>query len=89
MSDIYTPPKVWTLDTQSGGHFASINRPVAGATHDKGCRRRRRRRPVFNIDFPGGRTGWEGPQGAPRGGGKAAAPRWPQEEQVLGMGLLG
>lgn len=31
----YTPPKVWTWDTQSGGKFASINRPVAGATHDR------------------------------------------------------
>ncbi|MFG5382593.1 glutathione-dependent disulfide-bond oxidoreductase [Yoonia sp. R2-816] len=31
----YTPPKVWTWDAESGGKFASINRPVAGATHDK------------------------------------------------------
>lgn len=31
----YTPPKVWTWDTESGGRFASINRPIAGATHDK------------------------------------------------------
>lgn len=31
----YTPPKVWTWETESGGTFASINRPVAGATHDK------------------------------------------------------
>jgi GSH-dependent disulfide-bond oxidoreductase len=31
----YTPPKVWTWDSQSGGRFASINRPIAGATHDK------------------------------------------------------
>jgi GSH-dependent disulfide-bond oxidoreductase len=31
----YTPPKVWTWAKPSGGHFASINRPVAGATHDK------------------------------------------------------
>jgi GST-like protein len=30
----YTPPKVWTPPQSSGGHFASINRPVAGATHD-------------------------------------------------------
>ncbi len=32
---VYTPPKVWTWDKQSGGRFASINRPIAGATHDK------------------------------------------------------
>ena len=31
----YVPPKVWTWDAASGGKFANINRPVAGATHDK------------------------------------------------------
>ena len=31
----YVPPKVWTWDQQSGGRFASINRPIAGPTHDK------------------------------------------------------
>ena len=31
----YTPPKVWTWDAESGGQFASINRPIAGPTHDK------------------------------------------------------
>jgi len=31
----YTPPKVWTWDSESGGKFASINRPISGATHDK------------------------------------------------------
>jgi len=37
MSDTatYTPPDVWTWDSESGGRFASINRPIAGATHDK------------------------------------------------------
>ena len=35
MNDTYTPPKVWTWDSESGGKFASINRPIAGATHDK------------------------------------------------------
>lgn len=36
MSDpTYTPPKVWTWDTESGGRFANINRPIAGPTHDK------------------------------------------------------
>jgi GST-like protein len=35
MSDEYTPPKVWTWDKANGGQFANINRPVAGATHDK------------------------------------------------------
>lgn len=31
----YVPPKVWTWEQSSGGRFASINRPVAGPTHDK------------------------------------------------------
>ena len=35
MSDVYTPPKVWTWEAESGGKFASINRPIAGPTHDK------------------------------------------------------
>ena len=37
MSDLpdFTPPKVWTWDSANGGEFASINRPIAGHTHDK------------------------------------------------------
>ena len=31
----YVPPRVWTNDTANGGAFASINRPVSGATHEK------------------------------------------------------
>ncbi len=31
----YTPPDVWKWDSESGGRFANINRPVAGATHDR------------------------------------------------------
>jgi GST-like protein len=31
----YTPPKVWTWNKGNGGAFASINRPIAGPTHDK------------------------------------------------------
>jgi GST-like protein len=34
-TDDYTPPEVWTWDAENGGRFASINRPIAGATHDK------------------------------------------------------
>jgi GST-like protein len=34
-SSTYTPPKVWKWDAESGGRFAKINRPIAGATHDK------------------------------------------------------
>lgn len=35
MADTYTPPKVWTYDKESGGRFASINRPTAGAREEK------------------------------------------------------
>ncbi|MAA99029.1 MAG: glutathione-dependent disulfide-bond oxidoreductase [Stappia sp.] len=31
----YVPPRIWTWEAPSGGAFASINRPVSGATHDK------------------------------------------------------
>ena len=34
-SSDYTPPPVWTWNKASGGHFANINRPIAGPTHDK------------------------------------------------------
>jgi GSH-dependent disulfide-bond oxidoreductase len=35
MTDEYTPPQVWTWNKANGGRFASINRPIAGPTHDK------------------------------------------------------
>lgn len=35
MTDTYTPPKVWTWEKPSGGAWANLNRPIAGATHDK------------------------------------------------------
>ena len=37
MSDTsnYDPPSVWKWDTENGGAFAKINRPTAGATHEK------------------------------------------------------
>ena len=34
MRSPYTPPEIWTWNSANGGRFASINRPVAGATHD-------------------------------------------------------
>jgi len=34
-SSSYTPPKVWAWDAESGGKFSNINRPIAGATHEK------------------------------------------------------
>jgi GST-like protein len=34
-SPAYSPPAVWAWNKDNGGRFASINRPIAGATHDK------------------------------------------------------
>jgi GSH-dependent disulfide-bond oxidoreductase len=31
----YVPPKVWKWNKENGGKFASINRPIAGPTHDR------------------------------------------------------
>lgn len=31
----YTPPEVWRWNQENGGQFANINRPVAGATHER------------------------------------------------------
>ena len=38
----YQPPTVWTWNKDNGGRFASINRPIAGSTHDKALPVRRR-----------------------------------------------
>jgi GST-like protein len=35
MNNDYTPPKVWIWDSESGGKWAGINRPIAGPTHEK------------------------------------------------------
>lgn len=35
MSDTYQPPRVWTMDEESGGKWSKINRPEAGPTHTK------------------------------------------------------
>ncbi|MDO6619809.1 glutathione-dependent disulfide-bond oxidoreductase [Shewanella sp. 6_MG-2023] len=35
MSNEYVPPKVWTMNQENGGQWASINRPDSGARHQK------------------------------------------------------
>ena len=54
MSDTYTPPKVWTWDTESGGRFANINRPVAGPTHDKELPRGEHLHQLYSLATPNG-----------------------------------
>ncbi|MCE8006491.1 glutathione-dependent disulfide-bond oxidoreductase [Aestuariivita sp.] len=54
MSDTYTPPKVWTWDQESGGRFASINRPIAGATHDKDLEVGKHPLQLYSLATPNG-----------------------------------
>ena len=50
----YVPPKVWTWNKQSGGQFASINRPIAGATHDKELPVGRHPLQLYSLATPNG-----------------------------------
>jgi len=50
----YTPPKVWTWDQESGGRFASINRPISGATHEKDLPRGEHPLQLYSLGTPNG-----------------------------------
>ena len=50
----YTPPKIWVADQENGGHFASINRPTAGATHDKALPVGRHPLQLYSMGTPNG-----------------------------------
>ena len=50
----YTPPKVWTAPSSSGGRFASINRAVAGATHDRPLPVGRHPLQLYSLATPNG-----------------------------------
>jgi GST-like protein len=50
----YTPPKVWTWNKQSGGQFANINRPIAGATHEKELPIGRHPLQLYSLATPNG-----------------------------------
>lgn len=50
----YTPPKVWTWNKPNGGHFASINRPISGATHDKELPVGRHPLQLYSLATPNG-----------------------------------
>jgi GST-like protein len=50
----YTPPKVWTWNKANGGRFASINRPIAGPTHDKELPVGRHPMQLYSLGTPNG-----------------------------------
>lgn len=50
----YTPPRVWTWQAPSGGRFASINRPVAGPTHDRALPVGRHPLQLYSLATPNG-----------------------------------
>ncbi len=56
MSDTrpYEPPKVWTWDAESGGRFANINRPIAGAIEEKELQVGKHPLQLYSIATPNG-----------------------------------
>ncbi len=54
MTTPYTPPKVWTWEKPSGGAFASLNRPVAGATHETTLPRGEHPFQLYSMGTPNG-----------------------------------
>ncbi|MFT6910583.1 MAG: GST-like protein [Oleiphilaceae bacterium] len=53
-SQEYTPPKVWTWNKESGGKFASINRPISGSTHDKELTTGKHPLQLYSLATPNG-----------------------------------
>jgi GST-like protein len=50
----YVPPEIWTWNKENGGRFASINRPIAGATHDKELPVGRHPLQLYSLATPNG-----------------------------------
>ncbi len=50
----YVPPKVWTWEKPNGGNFASINRPIAGPTHDKELPKGKHPFQLYSLATPNG-----------------------------------
>ncbi len=54
MPDTYTPPKIWTHDSENGGRFANINRPTAGAREEKDLPRGNHPFQLYSLATPNG-----------------------------------
>src|SRR5437868_2395230 len=50
----YAPPEVWSWDTQNGGAFGKLNRPVSGATHERELPRGKHPFQLHSIGSPNG-----------------------------------
>lgn len=50
----YQPPKIWTWEQTSGGKFANINRPIAGATHKKPLPQGKHPLQLYSLGTPNG-----------------------------------
>ena len=50
----YVPPQVWQWDSQNGGQFANINRPISGATHDKDLPTGKHPLQLYSLGTPNG-----------------------------------
>jgi len=50
----YVPPAVWTWNKENGGKFANINRPIAGATHDKALPVGKHPLQLYSLGTPNG-----------------------------------
>lgn len=50
----YTPPRVWKWEAENGGQFASINRPIAGATHEKALPLGQHPMQLYSLATPNG-----------------------------------
>lgn len=50
----YTPPDIWSWNKANGGKFANINRPIAGATHDKPLPVGRHPLQLYSLATPNG-----------------------------------
>ncbi|MEE4199969.1 glutathione-dependent disulfide-bond oxidoreductase [Erythrobacter sp.] len=50
----YTPPEVWTYESESGGKFAKINRPTAGAREEKALPRGDNPFQLYSLATPNG-----------------------------------
>ena len=50
----YIPPKVWTWDAESGGKWASINRPISGPTHEQALPQGKHPMQLYSLATPNG-----------------------------------